>query len=46
MPSLIVVNTGVPRSENGIVPSKPRAPLLAHDELLRLSNPMDDSENA
>ena len=48
MPSLIVVRTGVPRNEDSIVPAKPRAPLLAHDELLRLSNPTpkDDSENA
>ena len=47
-PAMFIVNTGVPRSENGIVPAKPRAPLLAHDELLRLSNrtPKDDSENA
>jgi hypothetical protein len=45
---LIVVSTGVPRNEDSIVPAKPRAPLLAHDELLRLSNPTpeDDSENA
>jgi hypothetical protein len=48
IPSLIVVNTGVPRNEDSIVPAKPRAPLLAHDELLRLSNPTpkDESENA
>jgi hypothetical protein len=48
MPSLIVVSTGVPRNEDSIVPAKPRAPLLTHDELLRLSNPTpkDDSENA
>jgi hypothetical protein len=34
-----VVNTAVPRCENF---GKPRAPLLAHDELLRLTNPKDD----
>jgi len=38
-PVTFVVNTGVPRCENF---GKPRAPLLAHDELLRLTNPKDD----